>query len=182
MGLRINADIETSSGPTNAVYIRVDGFKWSKITNEISFTTSTWLSKDESDAFNKIYVDDEQINAVGILAPIMTFYKDADSLGEDISIPNFFKFVPTYKGTVETPIYEVKEVTEEIPYVSFDSEGDEITLYRTKIKQEKVKIGSEKVEKVFYDKEAINKPIEYCYKELKARLGEIIPVDKLEII
>ena len=112
----------------------------------------------------------------------MSFYKDADSLGEDISIPNFFKFVPTYKGTVETPIYEVKEVTEEIPYVSFDSEGDEITLYRTKIKQEKVKIGSEKVEKVFYDKEAINKPIEYCYKELKARLGEIIPVDKLEII
>ena len=139
MGLRINADIETSSGPTNAVYIRVDGVKWSKITNEISFTTSTWLSKEESDAFNKIYVDDEQINAVGILAPIMSFYKDADSLGEDISIPNFFKFVPTYKGTVETPIYEVKEVTEEIPYVSFDSEGDEITLYRTKIKQEKVK-------------------------------------------
>ena len=137
MGLRINADIETSSGPTNAVYIRVDGFKWSKITNEISFTTSTWLSKDESDAFNKIYVDDEQINAVGILAPIMSFYKDADSLGEDISIPNFFKFVPTYKGTVETPIYEVKEVTEEIPYVSFDSE--EMKLLFTELKSNRKK-------------------------------------------
>jgi len=79
MGLRINADIETSSGPTNAVYIRVDGFKWSKITNEISFTTSTWLSKEESDAFNKIYVDDEPIHAESILAPNMSFYNEADT-------------------------------------------------------------------------------------------------------
>ena len=182
MGLRINADIETSSGPTNAVYIRVDGFKWSKLSNEISFTTSAWLSKDESDAFRKIHADDKSPNAVGILSPLVTLYDSEESLGREINIENFFKFVPTFKDVVETPIFEEKEVSEEIPYVSFDSEGEEITLYRTKVSTQKVQIGSETVEKVFLDTNAINNPIGYCYKELKARLSSIIPANLIEII
>jgi len=182
MGLRINADIETSSGPSNAVYIRVDGFRWNKLGNEMTFTTTTWNSKEEADNFATTYLGDDPGNAVGLLSPVMTYYKNNDSEGVDITLPNFFKFIPQYKGTVELPIFEEKEISEEIPYVSFDSEGEEITLYRTKVKTEKVQVGTETVEKIFLDKKAISNPIEYCYKELKDRISAMVPIHQLEII
>jgi hypothetical protein len=182
MGLKINADLETSSGPTTSVYLRVEGYRYSKLSNELQFTTSAWVSKEESDNFRKIYADDEPGHALGILSPIMTVYVDDDSEGIDISIENFYKFVPKYKEVVEIPIFEDKEVTEEIPYVSFDSEGEEITLYRTKVKTEKVQIGTDKVEKVVLDRKAGETPLQFCYDELKARLSAMIPSALIEKI
>ena len=63
-----------------------------------------------------------------------------------------------------------------------NSEGEEITLYRTKVKTEKVQVATETVEKIFLDKKAISNPIEYCYKELKARISAMVPIHQLEII
>ena len=66
--------------------------------------------------------------------------------------------------------------------MSFDSEGEEITLYRTKVKTKKVQIGSDKVEKIVLDRKAGENPLQFCYDELKARLSAMIPSALIEKI
>ena len=43
MGFIINADLETSQGPTQELYIRVEGFSFNKVTAELGFQITYWI-------------------------------------------------------------------------------------------------------------------------------------------
>ncbi len=51
MGFRLNVDLETGSGPTQEAYIRIDNYRFNKVTSEIVLTTTTWLNKDKASSF-----------------------------------------------------------------------------------------------------------------------------------
>mgnify|MGYP007020043379 CR=1 FL=1 len=69
----------------------------------------------------------------------IVYYADYKKEGEEFNIDNLYK-VPMYEEVeVEEPSFETKEVSKEVPYVSFDENGEEITLYHTVTKKEKVK-------------------------------------------
>ena len=81
---------------------------------------------------------------------------------------------------VEEDIYEIKKVTKEVPYTSFDEEGEEITLYKTVEAEEKVKTGT-KINKVkIIDYSIINNLEEFCYNHVVKILSEVLPEDKIE--
>ena len=182
MGLRINADLETSAGPSQEVYIRVESFRWSKVTNTLDFAVSSWIDQEAANKFSRTYVDDELSHAVGLLTPKVVYYSDDSSEGEEIEIINFYKTSPTVEKEIEEPIFEEKEISKEIPYVSFDENGDEITLYRTKVEVEKVQVGVNKIKKELLDYSVTGNTLDYCYKVLLEELAKVFPKEKLEIV
>ena len=182
MGLRINADLETSAGPSQEMYLGVESFRWSKVTNTLDFAISSWINQDAAEKFSRTYTDDELSHAKGLLTPKVVHYSDDDSEGVEVELKNFYSVSPTKSITIEEPIFEEKEISKEIPYVSFDENGDEITLYRTKIEVEKVEVGVNKVKKEALDFSVTKNTIGYCYKVLKGELENIFPKDKIEIL
>jgi len=81
---------------------------------------------------------------------------------------------------VEEDIFETKTVTKEVPYVSFDENGDEITLYRTVEVDEKIKVGTEKNTKQIVNYTILNNLEEFCYNHVVKILSEVIPENKIE--
>jgi len=65
MGFRLNVDLETGSGPTQEAYIRIDNYRFNKVTSELLITTTTWLNIEKAQAFNRKYLDENLKNAVG---------------------------------------------------------------------------------------------------------------------
>ena len=82
--------------------------------------------------------------------------------------------------TVEEPILEEKETEKEVPYISFDENGDEITKYRTVKKKEKVTVGHKTVKRDKIDNSIIGDLPSYCYSHIEKELKKIFP--KGEII
>jgi len=79
-------------------------------------------------------------------------------------------------------ILEEQEVSKEVPYVSFDEDGEEITLYRTVVSKELVKVGETEVYKKVVDYGVIDNLQTFCYNHLVEKLSEVFPEDKIEII
>ena len=182
MGLRINADLETSAGPSQEVYLRVESFRWSKVTNTLDFAISCWLNQESAAKFSRTYADDKLSHAKGLLTPKVVYYSDDDAEGVEVEIKNFYNVSPTTSVIIEEPIFEEKEISKEIPYVSFDENGDEITLYRTKIEVEKVQVGVNKVEKEALDFNVSSDTIGYCYNVLLKELEKVFSKDNIEIL
>ena len=59
MGLVIKADIETNQGPTKELYIRIDSYKVNRTVGQITFTTTSWLTKRYADRFLRTYIEEE---------------------------------------------------------------------------------------------------------------------------
>jgi len=182
MGIEVLADLETNRGPTKKLFVRIDSFKVNMTINEIKFTTTSWLDKTFGDKFLRKYFTDDLKPAVGLTNGKYIYYPDAKSEGVDIELQNLF-VVPMYREKeVVEPIYEMQDVTKEVPYVSFDENGDEITLYRTVNTQKKVQIDEKKTTKLVVDYDIINNLGEYCYEKLASILAEVFGEDKIKIV
>ena len=46
MGFIINADFETNLGPTQELYVRVEGFTFNKVTALLSYQITYWVDRD----------------------------------------------------------------------------------------------------------------------------------------
>ena len=80
---------------------------------------------------------------------------------------------------VEIPIMEKKKVAVEVPYISFDENGDEVTLYRTVEEEKQVKVGVKKEVKKVIDYSIIDKLTIYSYGILKDELSKLFPKSKI---
>ena len=101
----------------------------------------------------------------------------------------FFPLLPNFLTTplvsikeVEKPIYEVQELEKEAPYVSFDENGEELIKYRKVIKEEKVRVGVEKIEEEVIDSTLTNDIFGFCYNHTKKVLTKWLPEDKIETV
>lgn len=151
-------------------------------TNQVRFTTTSWLDKSYGEKFLRTYFDEDLKPAVGLVNAKLIYYKDDSSDGEELFLDNLYE-VPMYvEKNVTEPIFETKEVTKEVPYVSFDENGDEVTLYRTVTAPEKVHVGDKKIKKKVVDYTIVNRLQDFSYKYLVKELSKVFPKDKIKIV
>lgn len=182
MGIEVLADLETNRGPTNKLYIRIDSFKVNMTINEVKFTTTSWLDKSYGDQFLRQFYTDDLKPAIGLTNGKYIYYPDQKSEGIDIELENLF-VVPMYKEVeVETPVFEIQKTAKEVPYVSFDKNGDEVTLYRTVEVEEKVEVDKKKEVKQLVDYNIVNDLGNYCYKQLAKILAEVFGDDNIKLV
>ena len=180
MGLVIKADIETSSGPTKKAYVRIDNYRVDKVTSRLRFAVSYWRTKESAHNFNRLYLEENLKNATGLFSSNIVFYESKEDEGKEVSLPTFFDINMASEEVVEEPVFEMKDVTKTVPFISFDENGDEITLQKEVTKKEKVQ-----VDVVTSTKNKINNSIigdlpKYCYNEVKKQIQQLLPNCKIE--
>jgi len=181
MGFRLNVDLETSAGPTQEAYIRIDNYRFNKVTSELTVTTTCWLDSEKAHSFNRSTLDEPLGNAVGLIGSKVLYYPDEVSDGIELEIPNLFKGTVVEKKEIEVPIYENKQVTKKVPYISFDKMGEEITLTREVTETKKVEVGSNTVVKEVINPELISDLYGFSYKLVKEKLTEFFPEEQITI-
>lgn len=180
MGIRLQVDLETNRGPTNELYIRIDHFRINRTVGQIRFSTTLWLNKELADNSLKRLADDPIKPSVGLVNPKVIYYPNKQSEGLDAEFDDLYEIPLVVEKDIEKDIFETIKVTKEVPYVSFDENGDEITLYRTVEVDEKVKVGTEKNTKRIVDYTILNNLEKFCYNHVVNTLSEVIPENKIE--
>jgi len=180
MGLVINLELETNRGPTKELFFRIDSYRINSTVNEVIFTTTTWLSKEYADKTLRKYVEQPIQPSVGLVSNKVIDYS-SDTNGREIVTENLYKLQMSKISDVEEPIYEEKEISKEHPYISFDEEGNEITLYRTVTTKEKVQVGVVKKNKELVDYSFLDNLKLNCYSHLKKELSKVFPEDNIKI-
>lgn len=179
MGFVLDVDLETSEGPSHEVYVRVESFTFNKVTSLVQFQITYWQDRDHAIRFNRATLDEPVRNANGLVQERVLYFKDEASDGEEILFPHHMKVPLTVNTEIEVPNYEMKQVEKEVPYVSFDENGDEVTKYRTVVKEEKVKVGTTVEVKERIDHSLLGNIIGFIYDKIKDKLSEYIPADKI---
>ena len=180
MGLQVNLDLETNRGPTNKLYLRIDSYRINCTVNEIIFTTTSWLNKEFADKTLRTDVEEPIQPSVGLISNKVIDYS-TEKAGKEIFIDNLYKLQMSKLSEIDEPIYEDKEISKELPYISFDEDGNEITLYRTVTSKEKIQISSKKVVKEVVDHTFLDNLKHNCYSHLKNELSKVFPEDNIKI-
>ena len=179
MGFILNADLETSLGPTHELYVRVEGFTFNKVTAQLSFQITYWIDRDKAVRFNKIYLEEDNKNAKGLIQNKVIHFADDEEEGKELELKQFYKVLVANEDEVEVPIFEDQEVRKVVPYISFDENGDEITKYREVIRKQKVQVGVKKETRSVIDVKAFNNIYEYCYTRLQEYLSTLFPLESI---
>jgi len=180
MGIVIKGDLETNAGPTNELYIRIENWKVNLSVAQIRFTTTSWLNKSYGEKFLRRYYDDPLRNSIGIVGTKLIYYPD-NGEHKELDVVNLYDMPMYTNQIIEVPVYETQEVTKEVPYVSFNEDGEEITLYRTVKQQEEVQIDTKEVTKKVIDYSLVNRLEEVSYEYLKEKLTEYFPEGSINI-
>jgi len=182
MGYILNVDLETSNGPSHEVYVRIESFKVNRVTSKARFQLTYWIDKEHASRFNKTYVEEEDRPMVGLVRDKVIYYENDESEGVEKTVPNLIEVDLAREEEVTIPTLEEKEVTKEVPYTSFDENGEEIKLYRTITSIEKIETGTKKEMRKMIDPKLAANIFEFGYEKIKIELGKIFPSKKIEIL
>ena len=182
MGFVINADLETSQGPTQELYVRVEGFSFNKVTAQLGFQVTYWIDREHAIRHNRVYLEEEVKPMVGLVQNKILYFETPSSDGEELVLSQYIKSKVAEEREVDVPVFGTEEVKESVPYVSFDENGDEIIKYREIIKEKTVEKGTKKELKTVINLQAFGNLYEYCYKKLYEYLITFIPEDKIETV
>lgn len=171
MGLVIKTELDTSRGSTKEAYIRIETCRINKVQAQLEFTTTCWLNKNAASKFYRKYLDDPLTNAGGLINKEVVFYKNKDDVeGTEMVIENYYKVPTVVEVTVDEPIYEKKVVKKQVPYISFDENGDEVEKIKTVEREEKVQVDTKTIKRKLIDYSLMEKPFEFAYQYLKEEL------------
>ena len=169
MGLLIKGDFETNFGKISEIYLRVESLYFNRPTGKINFSITHWLDKKSADEFSKVYTDDlPKQNKNNIDERILIFNEDKNST-EFLFKHSYEVFLATEKE-IEVPIYSTIIEEVEIPYISFNENGDEINKVRIEEQEKKVQTGTEKITKQVIDLYLLQNVLEFCYNTIKQDL------------
>lgn len=182
MGFILKADLETNLGPSQEIYARIEGMSYNKGTNLAMFQVTYWVNKDHASKFNRTFLDEPFKNMIGLIQDRVIFYSDEHKEGVELILPQYIETHTVVEKEVEVPLYETKLTKKEVPYTSFDEEGEEITLYRTVHVEEQVQVGVKKELKKVIDHSASGRLADFCYEVLKQELGKQFPIDNIETV
>ena len=180
MGLRINVDLETSGGPTQELYVRLDTLNLNKVASKIKYVVSYRIDKAHALRFNRTYLEQPRPGANGILAREVVYYENEESDGTELTLPLAFEAYPVSKQVITLPVFEMKPTVVEVPYISFDENGDEVTKYRKIEEEKRVEVGTKEEERHIIDNEKLFNIQETCYEDLRIKLTEFFPEDSIE--
>ena len=179
MGFILDVDLETSEGPSHEVYVRMESLTFNKVTSMAQFQITYWHDQSQAIKFNRTYLSEQKKNAVGLIQEKVIYFEDPESEGVEILFPHHLKVPVVREDTVDVPVYEMKEVQREVPYISFDENGDEITKTRVVTREEQVKVGTRtKVEQVI-DGTLLNNIFGFCYEQIRKELEKYLPSEKI---
>lgn len=142
MGFTVKADLETTQGSTFELYARIESIVLNRVSGKIKYQITYWVTQDHATKSTKLFADDDQQKYQGLVGERILMYTKDLPQGTEIVLPHMIEEDLAEDKEVEIPIFETVMTSEEIPYVSFDNEGNEITLYRTVTSVKEVKIGS----------------------------------------
>lgn len=182
MGFVLKADLETNIGPSEEVYARIEGLGYNKGSATVMFQVTYWIDRDAALRANRTFLDEPLKNMVGLVHDKVVLFSDDNKDGIEIILPHYIEHQTVIEKEVEIPIYEKKMNKKEVPYTSFDEDGEEITLYRTVNVEEEVKVGVKKEVKKVIDNSIPGKLLEYCYEVLKQELGKQFSIDNIETV
>ena len=180
MGFIVKADFETNLGPTQELYVRVEGFTFNKVNAQLSYQITYWVDRDHAIRHNRIYLDEEVKGMKGLVQHNLIYFDNPESEGKEIKLSQFEKVIVSSVQEVETPQYEEQMVEVEVPYVSFNSEGEELMKYRKVVKPKKVQIGSVKESRQVIDLKAFDNVYGYVYSNLKQYLTNFFSEELIE--
>lgn len=176
MGLLIHADIDTNLGSSKKVYIRIENINLNRTFGKVKIAVTYWVDQDHSEQFKHSLLRHPK----GQISNFLILYSEQNKEGEEVELPTYFEMNLHKPEKVKVPIYEVKEITEEVPYITFDNLGRRYTTYRTVKRNEKVKVGEKDEITQVLDFDIEKTLISWCYGQVKAQLAKIIPGDLLE--
>lgn len=179
MGFILDVDLETSEGPSHEVYARVESLSFNKVTSLVKFQVTYWQDRDHAIRFNRTSINEPKRSAVGLIQERVLYFVDDNSDGIEIMFPHHFKVPLTVKKEVETPEYGVVSTEQEVPYVSFDDNGEELTKYRKVVREERKKIGTKKEVLEVIDTSLLNNIMDFCYSKLKENLVLNLPKNNI---
>jgi hypothetical protein len=182
MGFKLNVDLETSSGPSQEVYVRIESLVVNRVTAKARFQLTYWLDQDHAIKTNRQYVEEEVRPLVGLIQERILYYENEESDGVEILLPHMIEEDMATETEVEVPVFEEKEIAKEVPYTSFDENGDEITLYRTVTSKQNVKVGTNIESRKVIDIKLAENIFEFGYSRIRKMLETKFPSDKIEII
>lgn len=179
MGFVLNVDLETSQGPSHEVYVRIESLSFNKVTSMVQFQITYWIDQEHAIRFNRTTLEEPKRNAVGLVQERVLYFENDDSEGVEILFPHHLKVPLVTKKETEIPEYGIKSIEKEVPYISFDENGDEITKYRKVMKEERVQIGVKKEVLEVIDTSLLGNIMEFCYDKIKEMLIKHIPEDSI---
>ncbi len=182
MGFVLNVDLETSLGPSQEVYARIEGMSYNKGTSLVMFQITYWVDRDHALRFNRTFLDEPFKNMVGLIQDKVVYFSDEVQDGKEVMLPQYIETPAVVEKEVEIPIYETRIKKKEVPYTSFDEDGEEITLYRTVNVEEQIEVGVKKEVKKVIDHSIPGRLLEFCYEVLKQELSKQFPIDNIETV
>lgn len=182
MGFVLKVDLETSLGPSQEVYARIEGLSYNKGACLAMFQVTYWIDRSHALRANRTFLDEPLKNMVGLIQDKVVYFSDDNKDGIEITLPQYIEHNNIVEKEVEIPIYETRIKKKEVPYTSFDEDGEEITLYRTVSIEEEVEVGVKKEVRKVIDYTVPGRLLEYCYEILKEKLAKQFPIDNIETV
>lgn len=179
MGFVLDVDLETSQGPSHEVYVRVESLTFNKVTSMVQFQITYWQDQKSAIRFNRTTLDEELRSATGLVQERVLYFEDEDSDGKEILLPHHMKVPLAVREVIEVPKYEMVEVEREVPYISFDANGDEVTKYRKVLREERKNVGTESKVTEVINTALLGDIMGFIYKNIKEKLSEYIPTEKI---
>ena len=176
MGLAIKADLDTDLGSSKKVYVRIENINLNRTFGRVKIGVTYWVDQ----KYSEVFKHSEDRHPQGQISDLVVFYENEDSVGQEINLPTFFEFDLARPIRTVFPIYETKEISEEVPYVKFDELGRRVVDFRTVSKIIKQKVGEKEDITQVLDFDIEKTLISWCYGQVKAQLAKIIPGDLLE--
>jgi hypothetical protein len=93
MGLRLNVDLETSAGPSEEVYARVESISYNKFTAAVMFQITYWVDQNHAIKATKTFLDEEPRNMVGLIYDKVIYYPAESSDEIEINLPQYLDAV-----------------------------------------------------------------------------------------
>jgi len=182
MGLQLNVDLETSLGPSQEVYARIEGISYNKHTAAVMFQITYWVDRNHAIKATRTFLDEGPRNMVGLIYDKVMYYPAESTEEVEILLPQYLDIFAVNEEEVDIPIYETKLAKREVPYVSFDENGEEVTLYRTITEEKQVQVGVKKEVKKVIDYGVSNRLAEFAYNALRVELAKWFPKDNIETV
>jgi hypothetical protein len=176
MGLVIHSDLDTNLGTSKKVYIRIENINLNRTFGKVKVAVTYWINQEYSEQFKHSI----HRHPLGQISNFLILYDEGSFEGIEVTLPTYFEFDLAKPKRVKVPVYEVKEISEEVPYITFDELGRKQTAFRTVKRNEKVKVGEKDELTQVLDFDIEKTLIAWCYGQVKARLAEFIPGNLLE--
>lgn len=134
MGLNIKGDFDTSYGSATNIYATIGSFHFKKYTGIVFFNYTYWINKNYADKYYIKYEGQDTIpEPTGKLSERIVYYPEYNDNTIDYILPHGLEFFLGEEQEVEIPKVEKVEKKEQVPFITFDKEGNEIIKYREEI-------------------------------------------------